>query len=296
MAFRQSEEIPLRPGIWRAGPVVTILLAGAAVAVLLVTGFVGLALDGLALNIANVLLVVAPLGLWWLIYYRPARRHGNATRHMFRLILVAGLVTNGLALPIIENIYHPDEWLVNAPGNTRIIAYTLIVGFLEAYLKFALIRYTVFPQQIRERGDAVAYGVAVSLGFAAVQSLHFFMEGGAAPLASATIRVVSTYLSQIAFGAVLGYFFASARFTRRGVPVWWFALGLAITALIAGLYTVFRGGIVVGSFGIGSTANAPLLGLLVPILLTLGIFFVLTFLNGQAEARDAASPGMVIYR
>ncbi|MBN1285698.1 MAG: hypothetical protein JXB47_09890 [Anaerolineae bacterium] len=290
------EEMPIQPGIWRAGPVMTLALAGLALAGLLVTGLVGLQLDGLVLNLADLALVVVPLGLWWLAYYRPAQRTGKAVRYMPVLILASAVITNGLALPIIERIYRVDAWLVNAPGNTRIAGYTLIVGFLEAYLKFALIRYTVFPHAMRERGDAVAYGVAVSLGFAAVQSLRFFLDGGAAPLGPAVLRVAETYLSQIAFGAVLGYFFASARFARRAVPVWWFALALAVTALLNGLYTVFRAGIIVSGFGISGTANSPILGLAVATVLALGVFFVLTFLNGQAEARDAATPGMVIYR
>lgn len=296
MAFVHREEMPRRPGIWRAGSVMALALGGGALAVMLMARFVGLRLDGLARKGANLGLVFVPLGVWWAVYYWPARRRGRALRHMPALILLGGLLANGVALPIIHEIFQVETWLVTASGTTRIIGYTLIVGFLQEYLKFAAVRYTVFADILRERSDGVAYGVAVSMGFAVVLSLRFFADNGPTPLDTATIRVVSIALSQMAFGAVNGYFLSAARFAQPEPPVWWFTLGVAVTALLNGLYVVLRGGLVVGSFGIGSTANVPLLGLAAVVALALVTFAALGFLNRQAEARDAASPGTVLYR
>ncbi len=296
MAFVVDEGQPTRARIWRAGWLIAFILAGSAFAVLLLTGLVGLALDGLARNAVNMALVLMPAGVWWLAYYRPTRRAGAVLPSILWLVLGGALLTNGVAVPIVHDVFEIDRWLVTAPGSTRIIAYTLIVGFLQEYLKWAAVRYTVFPDAFRERGDGVAYGVAVSVGAAGILNLHAFTTKGSMPLDAAAIHVAETALSQMAFGAVNGYFLSSARFSRQELPPWWFAFGIGVTALLNGLYVVFRGGVIVSGFGIGRTANTPILGLALVTALALGAFFVLGFLNQQAEARDAASPGVVRYR
>jgi RsiW-degrading membrane proteinase PrsW (M82 family) len=293
--YREREE-PRRPGIWRAGPAMSVALLAVALGASLLTGLVGLRLDGAARIAANLALIILPLATWWMAYYRPAQRAGRALPHMPALILLGALLANGLALPIIHEGYEVDAWLPRASGLTRIIGYTLIVGFLQEYLKFAAVRYTVFPDALHERGDGVAYGVTVALGFATTLSLRFFVDGGSAPLGPGAVRVISITLSQIAFGAVNGYFLSGARFARKEPPAWWFTLGLLVTALLNGLYLALRGGLIVGTFGVGSTANSPLLGLALVGALALGTFSVLGFLNGQAEAREAAMPGGRVFR
>jgi RsiW-degrading membrane proteinase PrsW (M82 family) len=296
MTFVFREDVARPPGIWRAGPLMVLLLGGFAAALMLVTGIVGLSLEGAALKAVNLGLALLPLGVWWVVYYLPARRRGRALRYTFGLMLLGGLLANGVAIPVINDVFAVDEWLVTASGLTRIIGYTLIVGFLQEYLKFAAVRYTVYPDGLSERGDGVAYGVIVSVGFAVVWGLRFFVDNGGSPLDAAALRVVSISLLQMATGAVNGYFLTTARFSREEPPVWWFALGVAVSALLNGLYVALRSGLVIGSFGIGSTANAPFLGLVGGVAAALVVFAVLAFLNRQAEAREAASPGTVLYR
>jgi RsiW-degrading membrane proteinase PrsW (M82 family) len=296
MSFVFREDIARPPGIWRAGPLMVLLLAGFAAALMLVTGIVGLSLGGAALDVANLGFALLPFAVWWVAYYLPTRRRGRVLRHTFGVMLLGGLLANGVAIPIINNVFAVDEWLVTASGLTRIIGYTLIVGFLQEYLKFAAVRYTVYPDGLLERGDGVAYGVIVSVGFAMVYGVRFFVDNGASPLDMAMLRVVSITLPQITVGAVNGYFLTAARFSREDLPVWWFTLGVAVSALLNGLYVALRSGLVVGSFGIGSAANSPFLGLIGGVAMALVVFAVLAFLNRQAEAREAASPGTVLYR
>ncbi len=291
-----SERLRRPPGIWRAGPLLCVTLLGVALAAMLATSLVGLELEGLALVAADAGVLVLPLALWWGLYYRPARRMGRLLPRMPWLMILAGVLANGVALPIIDEVFAVDAWLPNTSGLTRIIGYTLIVGFLQEYLKFAALRYTVYPDAFIERGDGVAYGVAVALGFAALLNLRFFIDGGPAPLGAAAARVAGVTLAQVAFGAVLGYFLSAARFARQEPPVWWFTLGLAVTALLNGVYTALRGGLIVGAFGIGATANTPLLALMLSAALSLGAFAVLGFLGRQAEIRESAMPGGRVFR
>lgn len=291
-----GERLRRPPGVWRAGPLMSVLLLVVTLAIMLVTSLVGLELEGLVRAAANLGLLALPLVLWWALYYRPARRMGRLLPRMPTLMILAAVFANGVALPIIDQVYEVDAWLPHTSGLTRIIGYTLIVGFLQEYLKFIIIRFTVYPNALMERADGVAYGVAVSLGFAALLGLRFFIDGGSAPLGPAAARVTSITLSQVAFGAVLGYFFSGARFARQEPPVWWFAVGIAVTALLNGLYIALRGGLIVGSFGIGATANTPLLALLLAVAFALGTFAVLGFLSRQAEIREAAVPGARVLR
>lgn len=291
----EGERLRRPPGIWQAWPALCVVMLLVALAASLVTSLVGLELEGPLRTIANGALVLLPLGLWWVLYYRPVRQRGRVPPRIVALILLAGVLANGVAVPVVNELYAVDTWLFDQSGLTRIIGYMLIVGFLQEYLKFAIIRYTVYPGGLVERGDGLAYGIAVSLGFAVVLSLHFFIDGGPAAFGPAAARVAGITLSQVTFGAILGYFFTSARFSRREPPVWWFVAGLTVAAFFNGLYVALRAGLVVGGFGIGSTANVPLLPLLMAGALALGSYAVISFLNRQAEIRDAASPGRSVY-
>lgn len=291
-----AERLRRPPDAWRAGPTLCAILLAVALVAWLISSVIGLELEGPPLTLLNAGLLALPLALWWALYYRPARRSGKPLPHMPGLVVLAGVLANGVALPVINQVFEVDAWLPNQSGLTRIIGYMLIVGFLQEYLKFAAVRYTVYPDALVERADGVAYGVAVALGFSTMLSLHFFIEGGPAPAGPAAARIASVTLSQAAFGAIQGYFLTSARFSRQEPPVWWFTLGLVVTAFLNGLYTALRGGLIVGSFGVGAAANTPLLALVMGGVFALSTFGILGFLNRQAEIRDAALPGGRVFR
>jgi len=131
----------------------------------------------------------------------------------------------------------------------------LLVGFIQELLKYAAVRYGVFPlPEFDEWTDGILYGTAAGLGFATVLNIQYVVDSGGVDLGMGVIRIVVTALAQASFAGIIGYFLGRAKFEDE--PVWWLPLGLTIAAVLNGLFTVVRGSVTrSGSALAGQTAN-----------------------------------------
>ncbi len=272
---------PERPDVWRAAAGLVMILGTAAIVVWALDSALGLAPTGQLRSLINLALIAAPVLTWGLLFYLPEKRSATPRPMLPAVVILSGLAASGLGIPLIES-FATESWLPSASGSTRLIAYTLIVGFTDEFLKYAAVRYTVFPHRIRNRADAVAYGIAAGIGYSAVINLNAaFGRGGFEPGPGA-FRLFGEALIQAAFGAVAAYFMAAA--TDRNCPIWRLPAGIGMAAALHGATITARAGVVLSRVGIGGTGNAPLLGLGFELAVTFVTFTALSFLTTRVEA------------
>ena len=69
-------------------------------------------------------------------------------------------------------------------------------------------------------------------------NIHYVVSNAGVDLSVGVIRVVITALAQASFAGIVGYFLAQDKF--EGKPVWWMPCGLALAAVLNGLFIFVR--------------------------------------------------------
>jgi RsiW-degrading membrane proteinase PrsW (M82 family) len=198
------------------------------------------------------------------------------------------LVANGVAVPLEEYLFLPDRWLPSARFFGRVLGYAFTVGFTGEFLKYAAIRYTVWPERFTQRLDGVAYALAVSMGYAVTLNLRFALFSDAT-LVAVALRVASNTFAQLAIGVVIGFFLAELVIGRT--TVFWMPLGLGLASLLSGLYYGFRGIAIVGGLSVAGTGAAPVRGVALAFGLVTVMYVSFAFIIANADARMEALTG-----
>ena len=180
----QYEEVDARPPyrpVWRTAAYETVVLVVGALAVNLSVSLFDIQLDAPQRPLVTAILALAPVGLWLLFSWRGEHHVLHPREGLLATLVISALVANAVAAPFIEEFIEPDRWLNTAPGLTRLLGYAVTVGLTVEFLKYLILRYTVWPRRFRRRIDSMAYSLAVSLAFATVFNLRFaLLEAGAA--------------------------------------------------------------------------------------------------------------------
>jgi RsiW-degrading membrane proteinase PrsW (M82 family) len=281
-------EIPVYAPVWRPLVWQLLLLAGGALVINFAAGGIQLSADQ---RVAfSALFALVPVRLWLVFALRAEGRVQQPRQRLIAVFFVSMLVANAAAAPIIEIFIEPGEWLNSIAGLSRIFNYTLTVGLVTEFLKYLVLRYMTWPAQFRVRTDCVAYGVVVSLGFATVFNLRYaLLEGGGQP-GPAAIRIASVVLMQQGIGLVMSYGLMQLKQERGGLLA--LPLMLLLAAFLHGVYIALRAGFVVQGFGIGATANSPLLGMIFSAVFGGILYGVYAFLISSADARDVRMAGL----
>ncbi len=238
----------------------------------------------------GLVIAVIPLALWVGISYRAEQRAQEAR---LRLPLVLGasmLVANAVGVPVVDRLFAVDAWLVNAGGLTRILGYSLIFGFVTEGLKFAVLRFTVWPDQFNARVDGIAYSLAAGLGYATMLNLNFVITESAEPAAIA-LRVAAITLAQAAISPVVGYWLGE--FTFGNPAIFWLPIGIGVAALLQGVYIVLRGSLIVGAIGATASGSQSIAVLGLGGGMVALIFVTVSFLINNAELRAQRSPEFI---
>lgn len=235
-------------------------------------------------------MALLPLLLWVLISLQSERR---AQRQRPRLLVVLGLsmlVANGIGVPLVERVFAVDEWLSTTSGLQRIIGYALTAGFIQEFLKLAVVRFSVWGEYIRTRRDGIAYSLAASLGYATVLSLNYlFAQPNNPPdLLAVALRVTGFTLSQLAIGTICGYTLADLRVGQPSVL--WLPLGLSFAALLEGVFVSLRAGSIVGAFSDRATGSQIAGSILITVFLVFLLFTAVNFLISTTDSRERRSP------
>lgn len=284
----QVEEIYPYRRVWRTSwlEIWVLLLAVAAIWVL--THFFGALPATLRDPLPKLAIALLPLAAWLVFSFRAERRAPQPRPGLVGLLILGVLAANGVAIPLQEHLFTPDRWLPGQGFFGRVLGYGLTVGVTTEFLKYAILRYTGWPQRFRQRLDGVAYALTVSLGFAVVYNVHFALDPDMTLTATA-LRVASVTFSQLGIGVVTGYFLAELRIGRP--PIFWLSAGLLLAGLLHGIYYSFRGIAIVSGLGVGATASSPERGLALAFGLVAALFAVFAFLIESSDARMEALTG-----
>jgi RsiW-degrading membrane proteinase PrsW (M82 family) len=127
--------------------------------------------------------------------------------------------------------------------------------------------------------DGIIYGTMAGLGVGTLLNLHYVLDSGGVALGQGIVHIVTTVLAQGSFGGITGYFMAQAKFEHK--PVWWVPAGLAISALMNGLYVWL-----VSEVGADGLTVVPWRSLLLGVLAAGAAFAVLLVLINRASDQE----------
>ncbi|RPJ01042.1 MAG: hypothetical protein EHM39_03895 [Chloroflexi bacterium] len=274
--------------IWRTSWLEVTTLLVVVLAIFVMTNLLSMLPADLEAPLPKVGIAILPLIVWLIFSYWGERRAMIRRHGLLKLAILGGLMANGIAVPLEEHLFLPEQWLPGTGFFGRALGYAFTVGFTAEFLKYTAIRYTIWPGRISQRLDGVAYGLAVALGYALALNLRFALFSDATLLATA-LRVASITFSQLSLGVVLGFFLGELAIGRT--PVFWIPTGLMLAALLSGLYYAFRGIAIIGGLSVEGTGASPIRGLLLAFGLVAVIFVSFAFIIANADARMEALGG-----
>lgn len=274
-----------RQGLWVSTAIALLGLLAFVVLVQLVVYLARPALRGTPLVIVGLVLAIVPALLWLLVFYLQDRLEPEPKGYVLSVFALGIALAVLVGMPVLRNLLPAPEMLGIVGTRGRIIQLLraiLIVGFVQEYLKYAAVRYSVYrTPEFDERVDGILYGAAAGLGFATALNVAYIISSGGALLNMAVIRVTIVALAQASFGGVMGYFLGRAKFENRGK--FWLPAGLALSATLNGLVTYLLGE--TSTIGMRYT---PAYGLVFSAIVALVTFVLLFTLIRRANAATRA--------
>jgi RsiW-degrading membrane proteinase PrsW (M82 family) len=227
-----------RGHFWQTGWVLVAALIGF---ILLVVGLDKVArpmLEGGMLLFAGIVLALVPAAIWLVFFYLQDRLEPEPKRYVIGIFILGALLAAAVGIPVVEDLFAVKEWLYESQ-LVQLAGGILVLGFTQEFLKYAAVRYTVFgSHEFDERMDGVIYGTAAGLGYATMLNIQYVVSNAGVDLSVGVIRIVVTALAQASFAGIVGYFLAQDKF--EGKPVWWMPCGLALAAVLNGLFVFVR--------------------------------------------------------
>ena len=265
-----------RPSAWRAG---LGHIVGQVAFVLIVVGLVALlkpALTGWALIAAGLVLALITAAIWLIFFYQQDRLEPEPKGYVLGVFVLGALLARAVGIPLLDDVFDVRRWLPISPW-ANLLGSILVVGFTQEFLKYAAVRYSIYPlPEFDERVDGVVYGTAAGLGYATMLNVHYVVTSGGVNLQVGVIRVVVTALAQASFAGLTGYFLGRAKFEDE--PVWWLPGGVALAAVLNGLFTTLRGELTTTGLGLTGGGFNPWPGLILAAIVagvTFGVLFYL---------------------
>jgi protease PrsW len=235
--------------------------------------------------LVGLVLAVVPAVIWLVAFYRLDRLEPEPKHYVLGVAVLGGILAAAIGQPLIRGFFQVQDWLYDS-AFVGILGSIFIVGFVEEFLKYAGIRYTVFHSpEFDEPADGIVYGAAIGLGYATVLNVGYIVDHNGVDLGVGAIQVAVVALAHASFSGVVGYFLGRAKFERMG-PIW-LPLGLTVAAVLNGIVThVLRVVPTLGGFG-----YHPWYGLVIAAVVAAATFFVLFRLVRRLNAAVLAAPG-----
>jgi protease PrsW len=253
------------------GPLLVTVGAGVIFAALLAVlfHFADIQLTGIWLIVAGVVMALVPAGIWLLAFYQQDRLEPEPKTLVLGVFILGALVAAAVGQPLIRDVFRVQEWS-GTSIVTGLLSSILIVGFIQEFLKYAVVRYTVYNSaEFDERIDGIIYGAAAGLGYATLLNLQYVIGNEGVDLGVGAMRVVTSALAQASFAGVTGYFIARAKFEHMGP--FWLPAGVTLAAVLNGVVS-YALGEVTTLFGFSFN---PWYGLVVAVIVAGATFAVL---------------------
>jgi protease PrsW len=191
-------------------------------------------LNGIPLIFAGFIFSVIPALIWLFFFYRLDRLEAEPKGLVLTVFFIGALATAALHDFIINDVFNVGEWQ-GSSWWAHLLGGILIVGFVEQFIIYATVRYTVFRNpEFDERVDGVIYSVAAGLGLATVLNFYYVTRSHGVDLDIGSIRMVINAMAYASFAGIMGYFIGQARFEKT--PILYMPGGLALAAAFNGIF------------------------------------------------------------
>lgn len=280
---REEEEVYPYRRVWPAVALEAGILAFVTVAIFIAYEFLGITLSGRVESLANVLIALAPAGLWLANSYLGEQRVPEPRARLLAVFIIAGLAANAVAIPLIEDVLRPHDWLPLVGTVDRIVGYTLTTGMVQAIVIYLVVRYFAWSDHMRERLDLVAYCVAAAMAYVTVLNIDFIARGtpSLSVVAQNVLFSVAIYMGS---AILIGYGLAETRFNETALVAMPFSI--LLSALLIGIAIPLRSGIINPAFVLGVGQPRQIFGLAITLVLLVGPQMIMVFLFSTTERRE----------
>jgi RsiW-degrading membrane proteinase PrsW (M82 family) len=211
------------------------------------------------LILTGVFLALVPAAIWMTFFYLQDRLEPEPKGFVLAVFALGALMAAAIGVPLVENVFRVSHWIY-ADTLTTILGGILVVGFIQEFLKYAAVRYSIYhSDEFDEPTDGVVYATAAGLGYATVLNIQFVVSNGGVDLGTGVIRMAVVALAQAAFAGITGYFLGRAKFESEAI--WWMPLGISLAAIFNGLFNWLRGRVVQSGISISGSSSNTWLGL-----------------------------------
>lgn len=277
---QQEEEVYPYRDAWRSVAIESGVVGVVTILLFILVNIVRLQIPQQFNGIIATGLACLPIILWLYFSWRPERTVPQPRQRLLAVALISALIANAIGTPLINEFLQVDRWLPLSSAISRIIGYTFTVGIVQGFLKYLVMRYTVWPNQFRIRLDGVAYGAATGLGYASVLNLHFAFSTSASPDVAAAHMFANLALHLVT-GILVGY--GLSELQLGSPPLLLPVFTVALAALITGISIPIRAGLVNAALELGTSTSRPLLGIIFSALLLIVPLLILSFMYNNAE-------------
>jgi RsiW-degrading membrane proteinase PrsW (M82 family) len=284
-----------RRSVGRSGVLCIVAIVLLAALVALVAGLAEPELEGTALVLAGVILALVPSVLWLAFFYTQDRLEPEPKSYVIGVFVLGALLATAVGIPVVRNLFRVQDWMGRSVW-ANLLASILIIGFVQEFLKYAAVRFSVFPlPEFDELMDGILYGTAAGLGYATMLNINYVVQSGGVDLGMGVIRIAVTALAQASFAGITGYFLARSKF---GVSaVWWLPVGLTSAALLNGVFSVLLGGVTRPGSVLGPSMSSPWYGLVLAVIVAgLTLSFLLLLIRRANSSLALASQAAAVLR
>jgi RsiW-degrading membrane proteinase PrsW (M82 family) len=270
-----------RFSLWTSSLILVVGLIGFVLLVYFVAASFPETLSGLPLILAGLVLSSVPALMWLAFFYVQDRLEPEPKQNLLGVFFLGGLLAAAIGQPIIREIFRVQDWMTES-WWVQLLASILIVGFVQEFLKFAAVRFSVYNSaEFDERVDGVIYALAAGLGYATVLNYGYVMDHGGVDLGVGVMTVTINALAQASFAGITGYFLGQAKFETT--PAYWLPLGVTIAAVLNGLFFFFADQVTLQ--GLHFT---PLNGVILAAVFAVVILAIVFFLIRRANTETLA--------
>ncbi|MEO8607641.1 MAG: PrsW family glutamic-type intramembrane protease [Chloroflexota bacterium] len=277
---QQEEEVYPYREVWRSVVIESGIMGVVTILLFVLVNVIHLQIPERFNTIIAAGLACLPILLWLYFSWNQERVVLQPRQRLLAVALISALVANAIGNPLINDFLQVDRWLPLSSAISRIIGYTFTVGIVQEFLKYLVMRYTIWPTQFRIRLDGVAFGAAAGIGYASVLNLHFAFSTFAAPDVAAAHMFANVALHLVT-GILVGYGLSELQFGSPSLMLPVFTVAFA--ALLTGISIPIRAGLVNATLALGSSISRPILGIVFSVAILIVPLLALSFMYSNAE-------------
>ena len=186
-------------------------------------------------------IALAPIAFIFTYVYLKDKYEREPLKYLI-ITFVLGVLT---AIPVIYVGQVLRELTGTSAESTTLFGLVIyaffVVATTEEGMKYLVLRwYNYRHKEFDEPYDGIMYGVAVSLGFAAIENVFYVLGDTDHPWQVAILRMFTALPAHATFGIIMGYFVGKAKFLKGdGNPYLERMKGLGLAILLHGVYDFF---------------------------------------------------------